>query len=121
MSDIALDSSGDIDLTEGKISLVNTVQSLTAQRITIKLRTYKGEWYLDLSQGVPYFQQIFKKSSNSKALADTILKGVISSDEDVVSLNSFESSLSSSGNYSCTFNVTTSSGAITTIEQNIQI
>ena len=119
MSDILLKKDGDFDLAEGKLSLIDTQQDLTAQRLLIKLRTYLGEWYLDLSEGIPYFQRIFRKSGNDKAVADTIFKSEINNDEGVISLNSFSSTLSNSGVYSLTFNVTTVTGDIVTVEQNI--
>ncbi len=119
MSDILLKKDGDFDLAEGKLSLIDTQQDLIAQRLLIKLRTYLGEWYLDLSEGIPYFQRIFRKSGNAKAVADTIFKSEINNDEGVISLNSFSSTLSNSGVYSLTFNVTTVTGDIVTVEQNI--
>lgn len=119
MSDILLKNDGDFDLTEGRLSLITTQQELTAQRLSIKLRTYRGEWYLDLSEGIPYFQRIFKRSSNAKAVADTIFKNEINNDDGVISLNSFTSQLSNTGVYSLSFNVTTVSGDIVTVEQNI--
>lgn len=119
MSDLTIKKDGDLDLTEGRLSLINTQQDLTAQRLTIKLRTYRGEWYLDLSEGIPYFQRIFRRSSNAKAVADTIFKNEINNDEGVISLNGFTSTLNNQGVYSLSFNITTVTGDIVTVEQNI--
>lgn len=119
MSDILLNEDGDIDITNGVISLIDTEQEYTKQRLAIKLRTYRGEWYLDTSEGIPYFQTIFRKSQDPKGTADTIFKTVINADEGVVSLDSFESSLSSSGVYTMTFTITATTGDIVTVAQSL--
>lgn len=117
MSDILLQNTGDIDLTEGRLSLITTEQELTRQRLLITLRTYKGEWYLDLSLGIPYFQRILRRGS--KTVADTIFKSAINADDNVLSINSFSSTLNSAGVYSLAFQVTTTSGEIVTVQQDI--
>lgn len=117
MSDIKLQNNGDIDLTEGRLSLLTTEQELTRQRLLINLKTYRGEWYLDLSEGIPYFQRILQRGS--KTVADTIFKSAINDDDNVLSINSFTSTLNSAGIYSLSFQVTTTSGEIVTVQQDI--
>jgi len=120
MSDIKLTKGGDIDLTSGRVTLLPTEQESTTQRLLIKLKTYRGEWYLDISQGIPYFQRIFQRGGNVKSVADTVIKNAIQNDEGVISLDSFESTLSPSGNYSLNFKVTSISGDIVSVQQNIE-
>ena len=63
------------------------------QRIDCTLRTFQGEWWLDPSEGVPYFTDIFKKSPDlatvRQALATVIQRvpGVQRIDRLEVSLN----------------------------------
>ena len=60
MSDIKIDSSGDIEESNGDLSLTTGTDSID-QFLRQKLRTFFGEWFLDNRVGLPYFQQIFQK------------------------------------------------------------
>lgn len=120
MSDIKLKNDGDFDLSDGRLYLIDTLEDLTSQRLLIKLKTYRGEWFLDLSEGIPYFQRIFQRSSNAKTIADTLFRNEIINDSGVLNLNSFSSTLSSNGTYSLNFSIQTVSGEIVTVEQNIE-
>jgi hypothetical protein len=50
--DLALDSAGDLDLAGGG-HLVEG-QAAIAQRLTIRLRTFLGEYFLDTTRGLPW-------------------------------------------------------------------
>jgi len=63
MSDIKLTTGHDIDLTNGSPSLV-TGRDAIAQHLNIALRFFLGEWFLDTSQGVPYFDRILVRGFN---------------------------------------------------------
>jgi hypothetical protein len=72
-----------LDETTGDIEVVNNDVSLTSglaakrQHLEQRLRTFLGEWFLDTSRGVPYFQDILVKNPNfnavSAAFKNTIL------------------------------------------------
>lgn len=61
MADLKLDANGDLDLTDGNVTLV-TGDDAIAQQITIRLRLILGEWFLDTRVGIPYFGDIFVKN-----------------------------------------------------------
>lgn len=58
------------------------------QRLTIKLRTYYGEWFLNRALGIPYREDILVKNPN-RTVVEGILKNAILEDPDVVSLVEF--------------------------------
>lgn len=55
--DLKLDSTGDLDMTNGELSLVSGAYAM-AQQIRIRLRMLLGEWHLDQRQGMPWLQLI---------------------------------------------------------------
>lgn len=59
-----------------------------AQAITIHLRTWLGEWFLDATHGVPYMESILGKVRNP-ALIESILRNEILSVAGVRSIDSF--------------------------------
>ena len=65
--DIKLDTSGDIDLAAGALVLVDGDEAVI-QRIRIRLQVFRGEWYADRSQGVPYYERILLKNPDSRVV-----------------------------------------------------
>ena len=57
LSELALDSNGDLDLEGGRLRVIHGSDAL-AQRIATRLRTIKGEWVFDRNIGTPWFQSI---------------------------------------------------------------
>lgn len=88
----SVDNSDDLYILNGQIARV-TGNDQIAQRIKTLLRTFMGEYFLDQTLGVPYFQEIFQKPAN-KAVFDAIIKNNILSVNGVVNIASFDSDLS---------------------------
>lgn len=86
----ALNECNDIFLSGNRIS-VNSDSEQVAQSVRSRLLFYQGEWFLDLTAGVPYFQQIFQKPAQI-ATAESALKSEILKTEGLNSLTSFSSS-----------------------------
>ena len=97
----------------GATPVTTSISDGLKQRLKIKLLTFKGEWFLDVNYGTPYFQQIVGKN-RSKGTVDIIFRQVISSDKDVINITRFESRLSADRVYSLNFSVKSRDG--TTIE-----
>ncbi len=84
--DLKLMPSGELDLTNGKASLVNGADQVV-QKLGIKLQIFTGSWFMDLTLGIPYFEQVLRKGVNegdilqifNDALRNT--RGVASVDE----------------------------------------
>lgn len=77
--------SGDLVLTsDANANGTNPVLQDILQRIQF----FSGEWFMDNSQGIPWFQQILVKNPNQAAI-DAIFKNVILGTPGVVQLSSY--------------------------------
>lgn len=63
--DLALDfSTKDLYLTNNSdLAVVKDIDSIQ-QHIAQRMRLFLGEWFLDTSRGVPYYQTVFQKNPN---------------------------------------------------------
>lgn len=108
MADLSLDltlaSQGtaferDLVLVNGDLVLTADANPLgtnpVLQDITQRLRFFQGEWFLDTSQGVPYFQEILVKDPELGRI-DAILQNIILSVPGVLQLASYKSSVDTS-------------------------
>lgn len=104
--DLLLDTNtGDMVYVNGGCPVTQRTAEVVAQRLRITLYTFLGEWFLDTTVGVPYFQQIFGKL-RSKASVDLIFQQIITTDPDVIEILTFESVLDKTARgYSMTFQV----------------
>lgn len=60
MIDLKLDTTGDLDLRRNDLSWVDGAERVH-QQLQIKLKLWKGEWFLNTEFGTPYLQQILGK------------------------------------------------------------
>lgn len=64
MLDLALNSNThDLILTDGDVMLIDNAERV-AQQIKIQLLTFLGEWFLDVTHGVPYLEYVLVKNPN---------------------------------------------------------
>jgi len=112
--DLLLDpQTHDLVFVNGVATVTQTPSEIVAQRLKVKLYTFLGEWFLDTSIGVPYFQQIFGKV-RSKSSIDVIFQTIISEDEGVAEIREFNSEMSvGDRGYTMTFKVRASDGTVT--------
>lgn len=80
-----LDESGDL-ITRGKMFL--TEQEAIAQTIVTRLKLFLGEYFRDITDGTPWFQQILGKFENLNAV-EALLRNRIARTQGVVRLLSF--------------------------------
>ncbi len=88
MSDLKLDNNGDLAIVNGDLVLTSGSDAIR-QHIEQRLKTFLGEWFLDLSTGVPYFQEILKKNPNIQ-IVDGLFKQTILDTPGVIELMQFE-------------------------------
>jgi len=69
-----------------ELMLINNAEGV-AQRIKIALLTFLGEWFLDLSYGLPYFESVLVKNPNA-SLVHSIFRDAILRVEGVTLVNS---------------------------------
>lgn len=74
--DIALDVDGDLDISAGDLVLVSDADAVL-QAVRIRLQFFKGEWYLDESAGLPYFQDILVKNPDMNVLQFLFRKAIL--------------------------------------------
>lgn len=118
MSDLLLNSGGDLLIENGLLKITPTIQEATKQRLLIKMRTYLGEWYLDLSQGVPYFQTILRKGT-PKDVVDTIFRTIIIEDENIRRIDKFSSRIQDNI-YFLDFTAVVETGQIVVLAEQIE-
>ncbi len=65
----------DLALFEGNLVLCRDARAV-AQRVENRFRFFLGEWFLDLREGIPYFQVILVKGPDVKVIRQIFLKVV---------------------------------------------
>lgn len=91
MTDLLLNpETNDLLFINGTTPITYENKLTVAQRLKIKLQTFRGEWFMDQTIGLPYFQTILKRGV-SKATIDTIFQEQILSEPDVVEIVEFNS------------------------------
>jgi hypothetical protein len=108
--DIALNGDGDIDVSSYNMHVIDT-DELIAQRLLVRLRAFRGEWYLDTTFGVPYYQDILVKNPDPSQL-EAAFKSVIIGTPGVEKITEFEADIDSSRRLTVSFRATTDLGAI---------
>jgi len=114
--DLASNSYNDIVWVNGPLTKEQTTQPFTetvSQRLFIRLRTFREEWFMDTTYGVPYWQRIlgFK---NKKETVDLIFQEQILLERGVKEIVSFTSTFNNAQrHYSATFQVRVTNGEVT--------
>lgn len=78
LRDLTIDlDSGELQLDGGDLKGAYGVASIQ-QHVCMRLRTLLGEWFLDTSRGVPYFEQVLTKNPSSSVLAQVFREAILS-------------------------------------------
>jgi len=109
--DIKLDDNGDISFTNGESSVTSIGAEDLAQRIRIRLNTFQGEWFMDNTLGVDWWNRVMGKN-RSKIAVDAIIQEQILLEPDALQIVDYSSSISKERVFSCSFRVRTENGAI---------
>jgi hypothetical protein len=88
MSDIKLDNTDDIDVTDSEVVLTTGKEAI-AQHMQSRYRTFLGEWFLDITIGVPYYQDFFTKQASLNTIQSE-LKTVAVETPGVIELTDFD-------------------------------
>ena len=104
------DQGRDIVFVNGQCPVTRNIAEGLAQRLTIRLRTFWQEWFLNTDYGVPYLESILGHK-NKKSFVDIIIQEQIYSERGVAQITQFDSTLNgNTRTYSCTFKVRSTSG-----------
>jgi hypothetical protein len=86
---------GDLALLNGQILLTPSESVATLQRLKVAFQFFRGEWFLDTRQGVPWYQRILIKGSNER-VNRSIFRQIIEKDPGVARLERLRYSLNRS-------------------------
>ena len=103
-------SYGDLTFKNGPLTSAYTTQSrvdVVAQRLHIRLLTWREEWFLDTSYGVPYWSILGRKIK--KSAVDLIFQREILAENGVKELTFFESTFENR-KYTLSFRVKVTTG-----------
>ena len=80
---------GDLLLVKGTLVFTKDLRYEVAQRLLTRLSFFKGEWFYDRRQGMPYYQQLLVKAPDSNAVR-SIFSQAITGTKGVSSLLSLD-------------------------------
>ena len=88
MSDFKIGADGDLVIENGDVVIVDGLAAI-GQHVAMRLRSFKGEWFLDQNFGVPYLQEVLGKGTPATRLR-AIFQEIILGTAGVVSVDSME-------------------------------
>lgn len=93
MADIALDpNTGDLLLDDNSLSLTDGLES-RRQHLEIRLKTFRGEWFLDTTVGVPYLQRLFTQKNPDTLLIQSVIRGEAEKTPGITAITKFDSNI----------------------------
>lgn len=69
-------TTGDLDLVAGQLVIIEGQEEIK-QHLEQRLRTFLNEWFLDLSIGLPYFEEVLKKQVNTNAIDSIFIDEIL--------------------------------------------
>lgn len=76
LRNLKLDDSGDLSITAGQLDTVSGLVAV-AQAVRTALSLFRGEWFLDNTAGIPYFDNILVHSPNLTVVRAIIRAAVL--------------------------------------------
>lgn len=78
---IGQDTSGDLEVVDGQLVLVGeqfgTQLREIEEHLEQRLRTLFGDWFLDTSLGIPYFEEVFQKPFNASVVESIFINEIL--------------------------------------------
>lgn len=109
--------SGDAIFFNGEMTgdhLACCMLDVVSQRLVMRLRTFRGEWFMDTDYGFPYFQKVLGRKV-SKSYIDKVYREEILKEMGVEAITHFESSICLRRKYSLKFSFRVSGGDVSDI------
>lgn len=96
---------GKIIFQNGRIFTTLSRQESLRQRLDIRIKTQKGTWFLNISYGIDWFNDVFSDTS-TKSSVDALIQAEILKEELVADIIEFRSSVNNiTREYRCDFKV----------------
>lgn len=103
---------GDLALTDAGLEVVRTeLADEVAQRLHVRFKFFRGEWFLNTLEGTPWFQLIFVKSPRDHVIR-SVFGALIRGTEGVSELVKLNYSINSSRQMSLTFQARLQDGTL---------
>lgn len=100
----------DLVFVNGECPTTGDLIDRVIQRLYIRLRTFMGEWFLNVQYGVPWLEEILGQRA-PKSRVDMIIQNQILSEDGVQQITEFESTMNNQHReYRCSFRVKVTSG-----------
>lgn len=74
--DIALDAGGDWYLSGQDLAMLSGLEAIQ-QSVRIRLQFFKGEWFLDLLAGVPFYEQVLIKAPDVNVMRSIFATAIL--------------------------------------------
>lgn len=74
--DFKLDASGDWDVSAGDLTMLSDADAII-QAARIHLQFFQGEWFLDLTTGLPWWQSLLGKVRDPSVLAPIFRRALL--------------------------------------------
>lgn len=84
---VLLDDNSDIVIIKNTVVWLDIVEEIK-QKVVARLRAIQGDWFLDLTTGIPYYTEALKKGADLRVLS-SIFKNIILSTSGVDELQKF--------------------------------
>lgn len=104
---------GDLYLENGTVRLTATLQETVAQLIRRSLLMFQGEWFLDPTQGVPWFQSILGVKA-PLSLVNQILRQAVAQIPGIQSIDTFTLTPQPNRGMQLSFSLTLADGTLLT-------
>ena len=96
---------GKIMFQNGQIFTTLSKQDSLRQRLDIRIKTQKGSWFLNMSYGIDWLNDVFSDTS-TKSSVDALIQAEILKEERVANIIEFTSSVNTvTREYLCNFKV----------------
>ncbi len=119
MSDLKINRENKLVIVDGDLVITPTTVDTIAQNVRQRLRILKGEWFLDRTKGLPYFEVILEKNPRSEVVI-TLFKNTILDTKGVTKLNYFDLSFNNSERkLNLEFQATVTTGEVIYFEEQL--
>lgn len=88
-----LTSTGDYSFGNSLRDFYIDIPEAVAQAVQTRLLLWLGEWYLDVTEGVPYLEGVIGKHPDPQATADQTIKTVIQGTQGFADIIEFQSEI----------------------------
>lgn len=78
--DIKIDENRELVITNNDLTLVGDDRDSIIQELNIRLAFFYGEWFLDVTKGVPYLEVILKKGVSIQTVNGIFIKEINATD-----------------------------------------